>query len=159
MTSSSSSISTAAVRLATVAFALATAKAAVFEVSPDGVPMSLTDALLEAGAGDTISLGDGIYREPIVTMNAGEEGSPLVIEGSRGAVINYFSGDKSLMWSQKVVDIRHSWITLRVSKRARDSVCSCLGRSALRVSCVLRPGARVLRSPEVWCVPRVFEFF
>eukprot|EP00752_Nemacystus_decipiens_P009246 g8259.t1 len=115
MASSSSTTSsiTAAVRLATAAFALTTSNAAVFDVSPDGVPMSLTDALLEAGAGDTIALGDGIYREPIVTMNAGEEGNPLVIEGGRGAVINYFSGDKSIMWSQKVVDIRHSWITLR----------------------------------------------
>ena len=122
MTPSSSRSISAAVRLATAAFALSAASAAVFEVSPDGTPMSLTDALLEAGAGDTISLGDGVYREPIVTMNAGEEGRPLVIEGGRGAVINYFSGDKSLMWSQKVVDIRHSWITLRVSVRATDSV-------------------------------------
>lgn len=118
--STSSAISTAALRFATAAFALSTANAAVYNVSPDGAPMSLTDALMEARAGDTISLGDGIYREPIVTMNAGEDGNPLVIEGGRGAVINYFSGDKSLMWSQKVVDIRHSWITLRVSKRDRE---------------------------------------
>ena len=101
-------------RLAATAFALTTASAAVYKVSPDGVPMTLTAALKVAGAGDTISLGDGIYREPIVTMKAGEDGNPLVIEGGRGAVINYFSGDRSLMWSQKVVDIRHSWITLRV---------------------------------------------
>ena len=32
--------------------------------------MSLTDALDVAGPGDTISLADGLYREPIVTMNA-----------------------------------------------------------------------------------------
>eukprot|EP00903_Cladosiphon_okamuranus_P016219 g14966.t1 len=113
MAPSSSSISTAAMRLTTAAFALTAANARVYDVSPDGVPMSLTDALEVAGAGDTISLGDGVYREPIVTMHAGEDGNPLVIEGGRGAVINYFSGDKSLMWSQKVVDVRHSWITLR----------------------------------------------
>lgn len=107
----------AALRAAAAAVALTATKAAVYDVSPDGTPMSLTEALNVAGAGDTIALGDGIYREPIVTMNAGEEGNPLVIEGGKGAVINYFSGDRSLMWSQKVVDIRHSWITLRVSKR------------------------------------------
>ncbi|CAM9261415.1 unnamed protein product [Pylaiella littoralis] len=115
-TSSSSSAASAAnvVRFATAALALVTtAKAAVYNVSPDGNPMTLTAALEVAGAGDTISLGDGIYREPIVTMHAGENGNPLLIEGGKGAVINYFSGDRSLMWSQKVVDIRHSWITLR----------------------------------------------
>lgn len=103
-----------ALRLATAVFALTTANATVYNVSPDGKPMTLTAALEVAGAGDKISLGDGIYREPIVTMKAGEDGNPLVIEGGRGAVINYFSGDRSIMWSQKVVDIRHSWITLRV---------------------------------------------
>ncbi|CAM9972501.1 unnamed protein product, partial [Ectocarpus sp. 13 AM-2016] len=107
-----------AARLATAALALTAASAATYEVSPDGDPMTLTAALEVAGAGDTISLGDGIYREPLVTMNAGVEGNPLVIEGGRGAVINYFTGDKSMMWSQKVVDIRHSWVTLRV--RGKD---------------------------------------
>lgn len=32
--------------------------------------MSLTEALDVAGPGDTIALADGLYREPIVTMNA-----------------------------------------------------------------------------------------
>ena len=32
--------------------------------------MSLTEAMDVAGPGDTISLADGLYREPIVTMNA-----------------------------------------------------------------------------------------
>ncbi|CAM9145891.1 unnamed protein product, partial [Laminaria digitata] len=83
-----------------------------YAVSADGNPMSLTEALDMAGAGDTITLADGLYREPIVTMNAGTEGNPLVIKGGRGAVISAFSGDRMLMWDQKVVDIRHSWITL-----------------------------------------------
>ncbi|CBN76912.1 EsV-1-164 [Ectocarpus siliculosus] len=118
MTSSSSCTNKtaggAALRLATAALAaLATGtNAAMYEVSPDGSPMTLTAALEVAGAGDIISLADGIYREPIVTMNAGVEGNPLVITGGRGAIINYFSGDRSLMWSQKVVDIRHSYVTL-----------------------------------------------
>ncbi|CAM9797922.1 unnamed protein product, partial [Ectocarpus sp. 13 AM-2016] len=118
MTSSSSCTNKtaggAALRLATAALAaLATGtSAAMYEVSPDGSPMTLTAALEVAGAGDIISLADGIYREPIVTMNAGVEGNPLVITGGRGAIINYFSGDRSLMWSQKVVDIRHSYVTL-----------------------------------------------
>ncbi|CAM9604888.1 unnamed protein product, partial [Ectocarpus fasciculatus] len=102
-----------AARLATAALALTAASAATYEVSPDGDPMTLTAALKVAGAGDTISLGDGVYREPLVTMNAGMEGSPLVIEGGRDAVINNFTGDRDVMWSQKVVDIRHSWVTLR----------------------------------------------
>ena len=103
-----------AVRLAAAAIALSAVNAAVYDVSPDGEPMTLTAALDVAGPGDTISLADGIYLEPIVTTQGGEEGNPLTIEGGRGAVINYFSGDKSIMWSQKVVDIKHSWITLRV---------------------------------------------
>ena len=41
-----------------------------YSVDPEGNPMSLTDALDVAGPGDTISLADGLYREPIVTMNA-----------------------------------------------------------------------------------------
>ena len=45
------------------------------------------------------------------------EGNPLVIKGGRGAVISAFSGDRALMWDQKVVDIRHSWVTLEVSER------------------------------------------
>ncbi|CAN0453333.1 unnamed protein product, partial [Scytosiphon promiscuus] len=98
--------------------ALAAANAATYRVSPDGDPSgdptTLTAALDMAGAGDTISLLDGLYdSEAIVTMKGGEEGNPLVIEGGKGAVLNYFTGDRSLMWSQKVVDIRHSWVTLR----------------------------------------------
>ena len=42
----------------------------VYAVNPDGNPLSLTEALDMAGPGDTISLADGLYREPIVTMNA-----------------------------------------------------------------------------------------
>lgn len=91
-----------------------TARAKVYDVSPEGEPYSLTAALEDAGPGDTISLADGTYDEPIVTMAAGEEDSPLVIKGSRDAVITAFSGDKDMMWSQKVVDVRHSWITLQV---------------------------------------------
>lgn len=47
-------------------------------------------------------------------LDQGEEGNPLVIKGTREAVISAFSGDRLLMWDQKVVDIRHSWITLEV---------------------------------------------
>ncbi len=102
--------SRAAVRLAAAALALTAANAEVYDVSPGG----LTDALASAGPGDTIMLADGIYKEPIVTQRDGYEGSPITIKGGRGAVINDFSGDKSIMWSQKVVDIQHSWITLTV---------------------------------------------
>ena len=42
----------------------------VYAVNPDGNPLSLTEALDMAGPGDTISLADGLYREPIVTMKA-----------------------------------------------------------------------------------------
>ena len=52
------------------------------------------------------------------TVDQGTEETPLVIRGSRDAVISAFSGDRSLMWDQKVVDIRHSWISLEV--RCRD---------------------------------------
>lgn len=100
--------------LTTAIASLAAAAAVVYECSPDGEPYTIEAALAVAGPGDTVSLADGLYREPIVTMAHGEEGSPLVIEGGPGAVISAFSGDRSLMWSQKVVDIRHSWITLRV---------------------------------------------
>lgn len=106
---------TAAVRLVTAAaFALTTVSAFVYTVAPNGEPQSLASALDKASAGDTIILSDGIYNEPIVTMNPGTEGSPILIVGGKGAVINDFTGDRSLPWSQKVVDIRHPWITLRV---------------------------------------------
>ena len=42
----------------------------VYAVNPDGNPLSLTEALDMAGPGDTISLADRLYREPIVTMKA-----------------------------------------------------------------------------------------
>ena len=53
----------------------------------------------------------------LTALHQGTEGSPLVIKGGRGAVISAFSGDRALMWDQKVVDIRHSWVTLEVSDR------------------------------------------
>lgn len=104
-----------ALRLITAAVAcLSAVTATIYECSPDGLPYTIEAALAVAGPGDTVSLADGVYREPIVTMAHGEDGNPLVIEGGPGAIISAFSGDRSLMWSQKVVDIRHSWTTLRV---------------------------------------------
>ncbi|CAM9277288.1 unnamed protein product, partial [Laminaria digitata] len=48
----------------------------------------------------------------LTTLEQGTGSDPLVIKGSRDAVITAFSGDRNLMWNQKIVDIRHSWITL-----------------------------------------------
>lgn len=85
------------------------ATANIFEVSPEGSPYSIVDALAEAGPGDTLSLADGIYDEPIVTVAGGAEGSPLLIEGGRGAVVNGAFGDL-----HRAVYVQHSWVTLQV---------------------------------------------
>ena len=50
----------------------------------------------------------------LAAVEQGTEETPLVIRGGRDAVISAFSGNRTLMWDQKVVDIRHSWITLEV---------------------------------------------
>ena len=54
----------------------------------------------------------------LTTLDKGTEQTPLVIKGGRGEVISAFTGDRTLMWDQKVVDIRHSWITLEVRMSA-----------------------------------------
>lgn len=59
-------------------------------------------------------MDDVFLRYLTIFLEQGTERDPLVIKGSRDAVISAFSGDRNLMWNQKVVDIRHSWITLEV---------------------------------------------
>ena len=49
-----------------------------------------------------------------MALDQGTEEAPLVIKGGRAAVISAFTGNRTIMWDQKVVDIRHSWITLEV---------------------------------------------
>lgn len=49
---------------------------------------SLSSLLSQAGAGDVISLADGVYSQAIVTVQGGEDGDPLTIIGGRDAVIN-----------------------------------------------------------------------
>lgn len=86
-------------------------QAATYDVTPDGgsdsTPYSLASALQKAGPGDTISLSDGTYKEALVTVQGGEEGSPLKIVGGRGAEINGHS-------NEKVVFVQHSWVSLEV---------------------------------------------
>lgn len=59
-----------------------------FQVSPDGQPLSIEQALDVAGPGDTVVLSDGVYSDPILTVRSGEEGSPITITGGSGAIIN-----------------------------------------------------------------------
>lgn len=84
--------------------------AIVYEVSPEGLPYTIEEALAVAGAGDIVSLADGIYNEPIVTIAGGAEGAPLIIEGGPGAVINAAYGD-----THRMVYVQHSWVMLQVS--------------------------------------------
>lgn len=84
--------------------------ATVFDVSPEGLPYSIEGALAVAGAGDIVSLADGIYNEPIVTIAGGAEGAPLIIEGGPGAVINAAYGE-----THRMVYVQHSWVMLQVS--------------------------------------------
>lgn len=93
---------------AVVVATLSGVNAATYDVTPDGSPYSIAEAIEAAGPGDTISLGDGTYDEPIVTVRDGTEGNPIVIMGSDRAIINDdFDG--------RVVTVRHSWTTLKVS--------------------------------------------
>lgn len=89
-----------------------TANATVYKASTNGSPYSIATALAEAGPGDTISLADGTYDEPIVSVAGGEKGSPILITGGRDAVIQGAWGDML-----RAVSITHSWITLQVSQR------------------------------------------
>lgn len=90
---------------------VAATDAAILSVTPDGgangSPYDLTAAMGLAGPGDTVSLADGVYDRAIVTVTDGKQGSPIVIEGSRNAVIQ---GD----FSSRSVLVQHSWITLQV---------------------------------------------
>lgn len=81
------------------------ANAADYEASPDGSPYSIEEAIDLAGPGDTIILSDGVYDEPIVTVQDGEEDNPITIVGSSAAVINGAAGDRMVL-------VRHSWISL-----------------------------------------------
>ncbi len=79
-------------------FSLSAAHAAVYYVSPQGkadapgteaAPFAfIQDALDRAGAGDTVRLLPGVYRECVSFRNSGEFGRPVVLEGSGEAVID-----------------------------------------------------------------------
>ena len=84
--------------------------ATTHEVSASGDGMlSLSEALRYAQPGDTISLTDGIYDTALESYMDGEDGSPIIIEGSSDAIINGKNDDS------RSVLIKHSFITLRVS--------------------------------------------
>lgn len=70
------------------AFLTSSVRAEDFQVSPDGKPHSIAEALDLAGPGDTLVLSDGVYSDPVVTVRSGEEGSPITITGGSGAVVS-----------------------------------------------------------------------
>ncbi|CAN0136813.1 unnamed protein product [Pylaiella littoralis] len=106
----------AAMACFTAATAQDTTESQIFVCSPDGSPdtepYTIAGALALAMPGDTLQLEDGVYPEPIVTVRDGMEGSPITITGGPGAIINGYTGNRLLMWDQKVADIRNSWTTL-----------------------------------------------
>lgn len=108
----------AAMACFTAATAQDTTESQIFVCSPDGSPdtepYTIAGALALAMPGDTLQLEDGVYPEPIVTVRDGMEGSPITITGGPGAIINGYTGNRLLMWDQKVADIRNSWTTLNV---------------------------------------------
>lgn len=65
-----------------------------FQVSPDGQPFSIAQALDVAGPGDTVVLSDGVYSDPILTVRSGNEGSPITITGGSGAIISGALNDR-----------------------------------------------------------------
>lgn len=74
-----------------------------FQVSPDGKPFSIAEALDVAGPGDTVVLSDGIYSDPILTVRSGDEGSPITITGGSGAIINGAFDDRVGDVTQKTI--------------------------------------------------------
>ena len=72
---------------------------------------SLSGALRWALAGDTVLLADGTYTIRVDSRAHGTRASPITIIGSKDAIIK---GDSP------AVRIRHSWVTLQVT-RARCS--------------------------------------
>lgn len=89
--------------------------------------MSLTEALEIAGAGDTISLADGLYREPIVTMNAvsiffvyfsfrgraGGRGGGLVLQQGGASGSNASGTDPNSRSTMVMLSILLCWVKLR----------------------------------------------
>ncbi|HEV7454929.1 MAG TPA: right-handed parallel beta-helix repeat-containing protein [Candidatus Saccharimonadales bacterium] len=65
---------------------------------------SIQKALGRAQPGDTVLLADGDYHESITTVRSGFKGAPIILKGSRQAVLH---GSNS-----HIVDIHHSYITL-----------------------------------------------
>ena len=87
------------------------ADAVTYSVSASEDGMDLTEALKKAGPGDKISLEDGIYDTALESYTDGEKDNPIIIEGSRDAIINGDNGNS------RSVLINHSFITLRVSSQ------------------------------------------
>ncbi|CAM9985331.1 unnamed protein product, partial [Pylaiella littoralis] len=82
------------------------AHAVVYDVSADGsTGYDLSGAMDLAEAGDTVSLSDGTYDQPIVSVRDGTDGSPITVTGGPGAIINGDYGDQNVL-------IAHSFITL-----------------------------------------------
>ncbi len=82
--------------------------AITLDVTADGNgDYDLFTAMDEAEPGDIVSLADGTYDQPIVSVKDGEPGNPITVVGGPGAIIN---GD----YNSRNVLITHSFITLQV---------------------------------------------
>ena len=67
----------------------------------------LLQAMELAGPGDVVQLEDGTYRERLESVRNGEEGSPITVTGTGGAIINADA--------HRSVQVIHSYIHLVVS--------------------------------------------
>lgn len=89
-----------------------------FQVSPDGQPFSIAQALDVAGPGDSVVLSDGVYSEPILTVRSGEKGSPITITGGSGAIISGAFDDR--VGDVKNVEREERFVFLHVHFRLFD---------------------------------------
>jgi hypothetical protein len=76
-------------------------RAAVLRVDPLAVPpayRTIQAALNDAGPGDTVLVGAGVYRERVSFVHGGRKGEPVVLAGGPGAIIDG-STPVGLVWS------------------------------------------------------------
>ncbi|CAM9624720.1 unnamed protein product, partial [Discosporangium mesarthrocarpum] len=79
--------------------------AKMHKITPDSSP-SLSEVMKLTEPGDVVELGDGVYKEGIVTSRGGTMDSPILIVGTSNAIVSGRVDDR-------VVTIKHDYIHLK----------------------------------------------
>lgn len=149
-------------RLLCAAVACTGLHAAVIHVAPGGSPGadgserapfgSVQAALDRAGAGDTVRLRAGVYRERVAFKNGGRHGAPVTLEGEPGAILDG-SYEVTLDW-QPAPDVAPGTWRAKVDQPVRVLVAEGKSVTMLRDDWV-RVGKA--RHGEQWEYPNLFH--